>query len=104
LSWCCPGQPCLDGALASAHASAAEERLEAAALKCLIEGDARDVDPEVGNQLLDMSGTAANVSVFSMGSHTGTHMDAPIHFVRGVEGMDRMALEAAVGRARVIEI
>ena len=31
-------------------------------------------------------------------------MDAPIHFVRGGEGMDRMPLDATVGRARVIEI
>lgn len=39
-----------------------------------------------------------------MGSHTGTHMDAPLHFVRGGEGMDRMPLGAAVGRARVVEV
>ena len=39
-----------------------------------------------------------------MGSHTGTHMDAPLHFVRGGEGMDRMPLAAAVGRARVVEV
>jgi arylformamidase len=56
-------------------------------------------------RMLDMeSGDVANVSTISLGSHTGTHMDAPIHFVRGGEGMDRMPLEATVGRARVIEI
>ena len=54
---------------------------------------------------LDMErGDVANVSTISLGSHTGTHMDAPLHFVRGAEGMDRMPLDATVGRARVIEI
>ncbi len=56
-------------------------------------------------RMLDMEcGDAANVSTISLGSHTGTHMDAPIHFVPGGEGMDRMPLDATVGRARVIEI
>ena len=56
-------------------------------------------------RMLDMKrGDVANVSMISLGSHTGTHMDAPIHFVRGGEGMDRMPLDATVGRARVIEI
>jgi arylformamidase len=31
-------------------------------------------------------------------------MDAPIHFVRDGEGMDRMPLDATIGRTRVIEI
>ena len=55
---------------------------------------------------LDMErGDAANVSTISLGSHTGTHMmDAPIQFVTGGEGMDRMPLDATTGRARVIEI
>lgn len=56
-------------------------------------------------RMLDMeSGDDANVSTISFGSHTGTHMDAPIHFVPGGAGMDRMPLDATVGRARVIEI
>lgn len=49
-------------------------------------------------------GDAANVSVISMGSHTGTHMDAPIHFVRGGEGIDMLPLDATIGPARVIAI
>ena len=56
-------------------------------------------------RMLDMDrGDVANVSTISFGSHTGTHMDAPVHFVRGGEGMDRMPLGATMGRARVIEI
>lgn len=49
-------------------------------------------------------GDSANVSKISMGSHTGTHMDAPIHFVQGGEGIDMMPLDAIMGVARVIAI
>lgn len=49
-------------------------------------------------------GDAANVSEIAMGAHTGTHMDGPIHFVRGGKGLDEMPLAATIGRARVIEI
>jgi arylformamidase len=56
-------------------------------------------------RMLDMErDDVANVSTISLGSHTGTHMDAPIHFLRGGEGMDRMPLDATIGPARVIEI
>lgn len=54
---------------------------------------------------LDISkGDAANVSMLSMGSHTGTHMDAPLHFVPEGKGLDEMDLEATMGHARLIEI
>jgi len=49
-------------------------------------------------------GDPANVTALSMGAHTGTHLDAPVHFISGAPGVDRMPLEAAVGRARVIPI
>ena len=49
-------------------------------------------------------GDTCNVSKMSMGTHTGTHMDAPIHFIRAGIGIDQMPLTAAIGRARVIEI
>jgi arylformamidase len=56
-------------------------------------------------RMLDIEqGDAANVSKISMGSHTGTHMDAPLHFVRDGRGLDEMPLDAAMGRARVIEV
>ena len=49
-------------------------------------------------------GDAANVSKISMGSHTGTHMDAPLHFIENGISIDQMPLAATMGRARVIEI
>ncbi|MCS6302887.1 MAG: cyclase family protein [Nitrospira sp.] len=49
-------------------------------------------------------GDSANVSMLSLGSHTGTHMDAPLHFVRTGLGLDEMPLSAVIGLARVVEI
>ena len=63
-------------------------------------------NPEVRiEKMMDMhKGHVCNVSTISMGSHTGTHMDAPLHFVNDAKGMDKMPLEATIGPARVIEI
>ena len=56
-------------------------------------------------RVLDLEhGDAANVSKISMGSHTGTHMDAPVHFVREGKSLDEMPLDATIGRARVVEV
>lgn len=49
-------------------------------------------------------GDTANLSMISMGAHSGTHIDAPLHFTQQGEGVDKMPLDTAVGRARVIEI
>ncbi|MBI3277273.1 MAG: cyclase family protein [Chlamydiae bacterium] len=49
-------------------------------------------------------GDAANVSLITMGSHTGTHMDAPSHFLKKGQSIDQMPLDATIGKARVIEI
>ncbi|MHB8520571.1 MAG: cyclase family protein [Limisphaerales bacterium] len=64
-----------------------------------------DNPPVEIKRMLDMDcGALCNVSTVSMGSHTGTHMDAPLHFVRTGVGLDRMPLTATIGPARVIEI
>ncbi|MDD4875997.1 MAG: cyclase family protein [Dehalococcoidales bacterium] len=50
------------------------------------------------------NGDAANLSVLSMGAHSGTHVDAPLHFVKNGEGIDHIPLDTVIGRAQVIEI
>jgi arylformamidase len=49
-------------------------------------------------------GDSANVTALSLGSHTGTHVDAPHHFLDGRSTVEAMALEALVGPADVIEL
>jgi arylformamidase len=63
-------------------------------------------DPPIVVERVDdiARGAIANVSMLAMGTHTGTHMDAPVHFIAGGKGIDAMPLGATLGRARVIAI
>ena len=63
-----------------------------------------DLEVRIEKKLDIDRGDICNVSVLSMGSHTGTHMDAPCHFVKNGKSIDEMPFEAAIGRARVIAI
>ncbi len=49
-------------------------------------------------------GDKNNLSIISMGVHSGTHMDAPLHFISDGKGIDEMPIEATIGPAHVIEI
>lgn len=49
-------------------------------------------------------GDQANVSEMTGSVHTGTHMDAPVHFINGGRAIDTIPLEACMGPARVIRI
>ncbi|MGE0548888.1 MAG: cyclase family protein [Kofleriaceae bacterium] len=49
-------------------------------------------------------GASSNVSQLSLGVHSGTHVDAPVHFKPGASGVDQIPLDAFVGPARVIAI
>lgn len=56
-------------------------------------------------RIRDMAeGDSANLSRMAMGAHSGTHVDAPLHFIADGKGIEEMPLEATVGRARVIQI
>jgi len=48
-------------------------------------------------------GGSSNVSKLVMGTHTGTHVDAPKHFFDDGAGVDGLALDLLIGRARVVE-
>jgi arylformamidase len=48
-------------------------------------------------------GDPANVSKLTLGVHTGTHVDAPVHFFAGAAGIDQVPLNALVGPGLVID-
>ncbi len=48
-------------------------------------------------------GDAMTISALSLGSHTGTHVDAPAHFLDGAPTIDSLPLDALVGPAYVAE-
>lgn len=47
-------------------------------------------------------GSAANVSRVTMGVHSGTHMDAPLHFIDGGKDISGIDLSRLFGRALVV--
>lgn len=49
------------------------------------------------------AGDPFNVSLLSLGSHAGTHVDAPRHFIAGAAAVDDLPLDALVGPARVVD-
>jgi arylformamidase len=49
-------------------------------------------------------GDVCTFSTLSMSAHAGTHVDAPLHFLRRGRSVDRWPLDATVGPARVIAI
>lgn len=49
-------------------------------------------------------GANANVSRMDIGVHTGTHVDAPLHFIDGSSAVEAMNLEVLIGPARVVQV
>jgi arylformamidase len=67
----------------------------------IYEGDA----PMRFDFLKDMrKGDPLTLSAFSLGAHSGTHVDAPMHFVAGGASIDQVALAPLIGPARVIDV
>lgn len=46
-------------------------------------------------------GDIVNLSVFSFGSHTGTHIDAPYHFIDSGKRIDELNMHHFIGNAKV---
>jgi arylformamidase len=63
-----------------------------------------DPDVQIVWRLRREKGDECNLSVLRLGSHTGTHMDAPLHFLHNAKTLDQMPLDATIGLARVLEI
>jgi arylformamidase len=63
-------------------------------------------DPECRISLaVSMAGGApCNLTQMSLSAHTGTHMDAPRHFVRDGRTMESVPMDAVIGPCRVIEL
>ena len=49
-------------------------------------------------------GDSSNVSMLNFGAHTGTHVDAPAHFIEGANTIDKLSLDVLIGPARVIHV
>src|SRR5215217_1885505 len=66
-------------------------------------------DGEPGPELraikqIGVGGESAQVSLLTLGTHCGTHMDAPVHVIPGAGSVDALPLDALVGQCRVVEV
>ena len=63
-------------------------------------------DPQVDIWLVHDpdKGDPVTMSQVSMITHTGTHIDAPAHFLRGNTTIDEVPLDTFIGPVRIIEI
>jgi len=63
---------------------------------------------DAGPQITKVSGLdkgdSYNISRITLGTHTGTHVDPPLHLIRDGAGMDRVTLDNLVGNARVLDL
>jgi len=50
------------------------------------------------------TGAGANISKLTMGVHTGTHIDGPLHFFDDGAGADSLPLEAMLGSVVVVDL
>jgi arylformamidase len=62
-----------------------------------------DPTVRVTRRLSIAAGDPANVSEIRLGSHTGTHVDAPAHFLPGAPTLDALPLDVLIGPALVVE-
>lgn len=49
-------------------------------------------------------GASSNGSLVTMGTHTGTHVDAPFHIDDAGGGVETLPLDALAGKARVVRV
>jgi arylformamidase len=63
-------------------------------------------DPEVSLERVSSiaAGASANISKLDVGVHSGTHVDAPVHFLEGTAGADELPLAVLNGPCEVVEV
>jgi arylformamidase len=62
-----------------------------------------DPDVHLERALSIADGASANVSRLDFGVHSGTHVDAPVHFIEGAIGADALPLDVFVGPVHVVD-
>jgi arylformamidase len=50
------------------------------------------------------NGDICNLTRINLGAHTGTHVDAPVHFIDGAAGVETLELGTLIGEAQVLDV
>jgi len=73
-----------------------------------IQADMEMYPGDAGPQITKVSGLdegdSYNTSRITLGTHTGTHVDPPLHLIRDGAGIDRLPMNTLVGNARVLDL
>jgi len=73
-----------------------------------IQADMEMYTGDTGPQITKVSGLdegdSYNTSRITLGTHTGTHVDPPLHLIRDGAGIDRLPMNTLVGNARVLDL
>lgn len=56
------------------------------------------------NATIGVQGSDANVSSLSLSAHTGTHIDAPLHFIKGGKDITQIPLNDLIGYTKIFHI
>ena len=59
---------------------------------------------EIKQWLALANGDAANVSLINFGLHSGTHVDAPAHFIAGGAKVDSLSMASLIGEVEVVAV
>lgn len=62
-----------------------------------------DPEPIVKKAYSIEKGDSANVSSINLSSHTGTHIDAPSHFIEGATSIDKLPIDLFVGIVKIFD-
>ena len=49
-------------------------------------------------------GDSSNISLWHIGAHTATHVDAPCHFIDGASGIDSIGPDVLLGMAHIVQL
>lgn len=71
--------------------------------ECMTCGTPWHVKPSV-ERLGTLKTVGRNTSIIRLGSHSATHLDAPLHFVDGAYGVDEIPLEKLCGAIQVVDM
>lgn len=63
-----------------------------------------DPEPALQSHLSTRQGDPCNVARLTLGTHNGTHVDAPFHYFSNGKTVEQVPLDRLVGPARVVEV
>lgn len=70
---------------------------------CMTCGTPWHIKPSV-ERLGTIEQVGRNTSIIRLGSHTATHLDAPLHFFDGTYGVERIPLHKLCGEIQVVDL